>query len=107
MKLFESDIVTEGSEPIKDMNFSLDDADQGLIFDMLRKKIYEDPIGTIIREISSNARDANRENNKEDVPIEFVIESPNSLNNNSEYKIHIKDSGIGISPDRMENIFVK
>jgi hypothetical protein len=50
-------VETFSGDVLKELTFSLEESDQGLIFDMLRKKIYEDPIGTIAREICSNARE--------------------------------------------------
>ena len=81
--------------------FSISFEDQGMIFDILRNKLYSNPILAICREISCNARDAMREVGTPDKPI--VIHLPSSLE--AYYKI--KDFGPGISPDRMENIFIK
>jgi hypothetical protein len=75
-------------------------SDIGMLFDILRSKMYSDPIAAICRELSANARDANYEAGKADVPIE--ITTPNS--SNPSFKI--KDCGPGISPDRMENVFI-
>lgn len=75
--------------------------DIGIIFDILRNKLYKDPIVAVVREISANARDAHREINKPDLPIQITI--PNAWN--PEFKI--KDFGPGIHPSRMEDIFVK
>jgi len=73
----------------------------GFIFDLLRSKIYSDPIGSICREVTCNARDSMREAGKANIPIEITL--PTYLSP----MLHIKDNGVGISPDRMENIFVK
>lgn len=73
------------------------DTESDMLFDVLRNKIYSDPIASIIQEIISNARDAHREINKHqpiDVSIDYNFFS-------------VRDYGIGISPDRMENIFLK
>jgi hypothetical protein len=79
--------------------FSIDDV--SLIFDILRNKLYSNPILSICREISCNARDAHREVQTPDLSIHIYI--PN--NNEAFYKV--KDFGPGISPDRMTNIFIK
>lgn len=75
--------------------------DQGMIFDILRNKMYSNPILAICREISCNARDAHREVGTPEVPIHI------HLPNNLEQYYKIKDFGPGISPDRMLNIFIQ
>lgn len=109
MILPDSGICTESSGSIKELFFSIDDKDQGIVFDILRSKIYKDPIGSICREIASNSRDANRENNKEKTPIEISIvdKNLNPMGDRNSLTIEFKDNGLGISPDRMEKIFCK
>lgn len=68
------------------------------VLKLLRSDIYNNPIEAIIREICANARDANREAGRENIPIQIII-TPNADH------LTIKDNGIGISPDRMENVF--
>ena len=89
----------ETSEVFKENFFSI--SDYGMIFDILRNKLYSNPILSICREISCNAVDAHREVGKQDTPIQITL--PTTFD--PYYKI--KDWGPGISPDRMENIFVK
>lgn len=79
--------------------FSIDDL--GMIFDILRNKMYSNPIAAICREYSCNARDAHREVGTPDLPVHIYL--PNTL----EKYYKIQDFGPGISPDRMENIFIK
>ncbi len=99
MKLPAADIYTETQGVIKEKAFGIGNV--GLIFEILRSKMYRDPISAIVREISCNARDAHREVGKADLPIEIT------LPNNFQPKLKIKDFGPGISPDRMENIFIQ
>jgi hypothetical protein len=73
----------------------------GMIFDILRTKIYKDPITAICREISCNARDAHREVGTPDRPIEIHLPTADNP------YIEFHDFGPGISPDRMENVFTK
>lgn len=79
--------------------FSIED--QGMIFDILRNKMYSNPILAIAREISSNARDAHREVGTPDVPIHIHLPT------NIEPYYKIKDFGPGISPERMSNVFIR
>ncbi len=109
MKLPQSTIHTEAEGQIKEYDFSVNVEDTGIIFDMLRSKIYKKPIDSICREIASNARDANREVGHNDIPIEIIIRDNKGqeLINNSSLSIEFKDNGPGISPDRMGNVFCK
>lgn len=79
----------------KAMSFGIDN-DSHVIFEGLRKTLYPEPIRAIAREILSNALDAQIENNTEDQPVEISF---------AENYLVIRDHGIGISPDRMENVF--
>lgn len=99
MKLNDIKPNIESSGELSEKFFSI--GDTGMIFDILRNKMYSNPILAICREYSCNARDAHREVGKTDVPIHIHL--PNSL----EPFYKIKDFGPGISPDRMENIFIK
>lgn len=74
--------------------------DHSFIFEILRNKMYKDPIEAICREIPCNARDAHREAGKADIPIEITLPT------NSFPFLKIEDFGFGISPDRIENIFI-
>jgi hypothetical protein len=75
--------------------------DLGMMFEIVRNKMYSNPILSICREISCNARDAHREVGKFDVPIQISL--PNALS--PYYKI--KDFGPGINPERMEKVYRK
>jgi hypothetical protein len=72
-----------------------------IIMSMTAEDLYKNPLGSFIREIVSNCFDANVESGSEDaimLTIEFDAE-------NSRYFICFKDSGIGISPDRMNTVY--
>lgn len=99
MKLSDIRPSLETSGDLDEQFFSIQD--QGMIFDILRNKMYSNPILAICREISCNARDAHREVGKRDLPVQIYL--PNNL----EPYFKIKDFGPGISPDRMTNIFIK
>ena len=73
-------------------------ADAGMIFGILRSKLYSNPILAICREVSCNARDTHREVGKFDKAIEITL--PTGLDPN----YRIKDWGLGISVDRMQNV---
>lgn len=99
MKLSESKPYFESSGDLQEHFFSI--KDQGMIFDILRSKMYSNPILAICREITCNARDAHREVGTPEVPVH--IQLPAGLEPNWK----VKDFGPGISPDRMLNIFIQ
>ena len=86
------------SSNIQEKTFGIGDV--AVILNILRSKMYSNPIRTMIQEILSNARDAHREIGKSDVPIE--VSCPEDI----APFFYIKDYGPGITPDRMENIFL-
>jgi DNA topoisomerase VI subunit B len=100
----ERDSAIQTSEQFKEASFGIRSIDMGLIIEILRSKMYSDPIATICQEIASNARDANREIGKKNKPIKISISD--SLFRQSEQDLIIEDDGPGISPERMTEIFV-
>ena len=89
----------ETSDSLEAKFFSVGDI--GMIFEVLRNKMYSDPIRAIAREYCTNSLDAHREVGKYDEPIEITL--PTTF----DPFLRIKDWGPGISPDRMENVFIK
>lgn len=79
-------------------NFSI--GDEAMIISILRDKLYSNPKKTLIQEYVSNARDAHRENDCAHIPVEISL--PGRFDKN----LKIRDYGIGISPDRVANVFV-
>jgi hypothetical protein len=68
-------------------------------FLVLSQNLYSNPVGSMIRELSTNAYDAHIMVNKADVP--FVITMPNSL----DPSFKIRDYGPGLSEDQIMNIY--
>lgn len=99
MKLTLPNTTLETSAQFVDQSFAI--GDMAVIMEILRGKMYSNPIKTIVQEIGSNARDAHREVGKRDIPIKVKL--PNRLSPTFE----VRDFGPGISPDRMANIFLR
>lgn len=99
MKLEFPEINVTTSKAFESAKFGI--GDERVIMDILRNKMYADPISSVCREVMSNSRDANREAGRADTPI--VVKMPNSFEDN----ISFCDNGLGITPSRMENIFIK
>jgi len=102
--------------------FSISDESAVMVIDSLIN-LYSDPIGSLIRELVSNAVDANRERDLK-IKGELELEKDDILNNfsksnpfvevtykegnkllNVDHCISIKDWGNGLSPDRVANVF--
>jgi hypothetical protein len=79
----------------QDFSFRLDN-ESSIIFDILRNRMYKNPVRAVCREISMNARDANKEVGNGHIPIDIIM--PGEF-------MTIKDCGPGISPQRMREIY--
>lgn len=86
--------------------FSIDTSNQ-MIVSILRDKLYSNKIAAVCREVASNSRDANREAGKGDTPITISIYKEESVTDEVQNFISFQDSGVGISPERIENVFLK
>ena len=106
MKLQKSDFKSEVYGAEKEMSFSIDTS-SSVIFDILRDKMYTNKISAICREVSSNSRDANIEANRSEIPINISIVEPFELDYISDMSIVFGDCGLGITPDRMSDVFIK
>jgi len=92
---------------VESKTFSVDTNDT-MIIKLLRDKMYKNKIGAVCREVVSNSRDANREAGREGTPV--CVELTNNLGSllsDEEMYITFQDNGVGISPNRMDNIFLK
>ncbi len=71
------------------------------VFEMLSKQLYSNPIGSIVREITSNCSDSHQE-----AGVNEPIIIKKSYDEDEGYTIEFQDFGVGISPDRMSNIYM-
>lgn len=90
--------IESNVEPSKSLNFGISDV--RLVVDIL-SKLYAYPIRTLVQEYICNGRDAMREAGTWGKQA-LVIQVPNTF----EPTFKVRDYGCGITPDRMENIFV-
>jgi hypothetical protein len=86
------------NQPNQSYDFQI--GDSSVIIEILRHKIYKNPIRTLVQEYICNARDACREAKKEDHLL--TITAPTKDNP----VFSVRDFGCGISPERMEKVFV-
>lgn len=88
---------TEGS-----VNMTIDDADKDILMQILSEGLYKDPVGSIIREWASNALDSHVEANvSEPIVVKLGHDSRGSA------WFTVQDFGVGISPERLENVVSK
>lgn len=97
LKTRHNDVRSNGSIGNK-KNFSI--AVNAKTFKIWSDSIYEDKIGSIVRELSCNAIDAHREAGTPQKP--FTIHLPNVI----EPWFSVKDQGVGISDQDMEDVFI-
>jgi hypothetical protein len=90
--------VRTNAVDLKSQSFEIGNAE--MIIEILRNKLYSNPIQTLVQEYISNARDANREvNSKQKIKITLPTEDNLILS--------IRDFGPGLSPERVADVFVK
>ena len=99
MKLEFLETPVHKSGDFKEEQFGIGDV--RVIFEILRSKMYPNPIKSSTQEIMCNARDAHREVGKPEVPI--VVKMPTTFDRT----FSVRDYGIGIGPERMSNVFIK
>ena len=75
---------------------------QSMVFQLFTKNVYSNPIGTVVREITSNCFDSHIEANTMKSPV--VIKRFIDKQTNTQY-ISFIDYGVGMSPDRIDNIY--
>lgn len=103
MKLRTEDSIETDSigTEILDRKSSISAENIPLVLSLVSKGIYSNPIGSIIRELTSNCIDANTELG-ERKPILVNIKYDSENNN---YYIEFVDKGIGMSEERISEIY--
>ncbi len=96
-KISDKDVASTGV--VKSMGMS--DNAQGIIFQMFTSNIYSNPIGTVVREITSNCFDSHIE---ADVNKPVVLKLTKDNTTETHY-ISFIDFGVGMSPQRVEEIY--
>ena len=91
--------ATEASTTAKKMRLS--ENATSMVFQLFTKNIYSNPIGTVVREITSNCFDSHVEAG---VNSPVVIKKFKDPQTDTLY-ISFIDFGVGMSPDRVENIY--
>lgn len=98
MKLGSHSNTLESNVQGETQNFGIGDA--SVIIEILRNRLYEHKVRTLVQEYICNGRDAMREVNNTVDKLEVTI--PTSLSP----VFKVRDYGPGITPERMANVFV-
>lgn len=72
---------------------------EAFVFNVLRKDLYSDPIGSLIREYTVNAQDEHRKYGKSDTPIYIQVPSTFSP------ELHIRDYAGGLTEEQVFEFF--
>jgi len=94
----ESGIVSTNNTDNQSMDFGIGDV--STIIDILRNRLYSNPIRTLTQEYLCNARDSHREAKRDNIPLKVTL--PTKLDS----VLKIRDYGVGLSPDRVRDVFV-
>lgn len=95
----EVEVESSGLDTFK---MSIDSNNTNKLFSILSENLYNDPIGSIVREYVSNAFDAHKE-----LGVNDAVEVGFKVDKDSGTYWYCKDVGIGLSPDRIEKVFSK
>lgn len=89
-----NDIITNMEASAEKFSISADAS----MFDLLSKKLYSNPIQSVIRELVSNAIDANiAAGTKDPIQVHFP--------NNIDPTFFVRDTGIGMDAEKLKNVF--
>lgn len=97
-KFTDNKVVSLGE--VRAMKF--DDGSESEIFDILTDGLYSDPIGSIVREITSNCFDAHVEAGNDTTTNPVLVRLTKEVSGNF---ISFIDNGIGMTPDRVYNVY--
>lgn len=79
---------------------TIDESNISKLYDLL-DNAYKNPIGSIVREITSNCFDSHKEAGVDD-PVMIKLDS-----SDTGYSITFSDVGVGLSPERINKIYLK
>ena len=91
----------EVTSSMGDTNITLAKGSESLIFQIFSKNIYSNPIGSVVREITSNCFDSHVEAGV-DLPV-IIRKNVDKVTGNK--SISFIDYGVGMSPERIKDVF--
>ena len=72
-----------------------------IALDMVSRNLYSNPIGSFVRELVSNAVDANKDNDSSE------LVKVNIYKEGGQWYFQVKDEGKGMTPEHFENVYMK
>jgi len=100
-----TDVETDVTEVDESIDFSIDQESLGVLFKGFSDGLYSNKIGSIVREITSNCFDSHIEAGiTRPVSIEMLAPDPYT---GTPGNISFIDFGVGLSPDRIKNVYSK
>lgn len=101
MKIESTGKIDEQGIEFESIQAKIDSGKIGKLFNLL-SGLYSDVLGSCIREYTSNCFDSHIEAGVDDPVIIKIVESPNT----GDKYIEFHDVGVGLSPSRVQNIFM-
>jgi hypothetical protein len=104
MLIHTRDMAASGpADKVEELSFSIsrEEADEEFAMEVMSAQLYSDKLKIIAQEYLSNARDAQREAGKANIPVSVHLPTP------EEPWYEVSDSGNGISPELFAKIFMK
>ena len=105
MKLVSNSDIQHVGTINKSIDFGIDKENIGVLFRGFSDTLYSNKIGSIVRELTSNCFDSHREAGVKD-DIVIILQNADPLTGKNG-KICFKDVGVGLSTDRIEDIYSK
>jgi hypothetical protein len=99
MKVEQIERNIERSDSFEERSMGLAVGSEAFVFNVLRKDLYSDPIGSLIREYTVNAQDEHRKHGKTGEPI--LIQVPNRFSP----ELHIRDFAGGLTEEQVFEFF--
>lgn len=101
--IFKDQNNIEIDSDIEGLDATIEQENLPILFEIMSKSLYSNSIGSLIREITSNCFDSHIEANVKDA---VVISKKYNIEDNN-YSIIFEDFGVGLSTDRVLNIYMK
>ena len=93
-------VLEDGCQDIKSIKMSIDWESEEFLMQTLSKNFYSDNMGSVCRELSSNALDSHRRAKVIDIPIVVSFKRVSGGN----YEFSVEDRGVGLDYDDVINI---
>lgn len=99
-----SNKLVDTKDNLQGVNFGLDNSNIGLLFEMLRKRLYTKPFEAMVRELASNCLDSYPGGHG---TVYITINLEEDILFNKHRYIEFTDHGVGMSPETITNVYCK